>query len=73
MAALELRGKIPVDFQADADLNERRGGPGHFLLLGRSGRQLSIFPAWGNPSRREDLYFELGDLAAGPFLLPGIP
>jgi len=33
VAALELRRKIPVDFQADADLDERRSAPSHFRLL----------------------------------------
>jgi hypothetical protein len=33
VVALELCGKIPVDFQADANLDKSGGAPGHFRLL----------------------------------------
>ena len=70
VAALELRRKIPVDFQADADLDKVRGAPGHFHLLVRI---LPIALLLLNTDPRRGRYFELGDRAAGPLLLPGIP
>ena len=33
VAASELCGKIPVDFEADANLDKCGGAPGHFRLL----------------------------------------
>ena len=48
-AASELRGKISVDFQADADLNERRGAPGHFRLLAFCAAKLPVFQPKAKP------------------------
>jgi hypothetical protein len=41
--ALEFGRKIAVDFQTDADLNERRGTPGHFRLLAFCAAKLTPF------------------------------
>jgi hypothetical protein len=69
----ELGWKIAVDFQADADLNEGRGAPRHFHLLIWMPKHTSFEPSVKHPAPRQNGYLVLGDLAAGPFLLPGIP
>ena len=48
---LQLRRKIPIDFQSDANLDKARGAPGHFHLLVRI-LPMALLPLHADPAQR---------------------